>query len=179
MELQASGLLLVGVEVSVALAGFAGIIATFQFRDVRAVRRPDVVALSTIVQNSLWCALGSALPPLLYLFGMDERTLWSICSTFAAVLMAGLIINVVTGLTGTVRRRSVRVFFSLLQVGSAFFVVCNVLNAADVVFHREPGPYIAAIMWGLSLAAYMFVRLLLYPLWRSVRQQEATVKPDS
>ncbi|MEJ2089938.1 MAG: hypothetical protein P8Y69_15970 [Gammaproteobacteria bacterium] len=59
-----------------------------------------------------------------------------------------------------------------MRAPAALFVAINLLNAFDVVFHREPGPYLAAITWGLGLAAYMFVRLLLHPLWRRVREQE-------
>ena len=41
--------LILGAELSMALAGFAGIIATFQFRDTEKIRRADVVGLSIIV----------------------------------------------------------------------------------------------------------------------------------
>jgi hypothetical protein len=44
----------------------------------------------------------------------------------------------------------------------------------DLVFHREPGPYIAGIISGLGLVGVMFTRLLIGPLWKVVREQEAT-----
>ena len=42
-------LLMVGVEASIALAGFAGVIATYQINDVTRIRRGAVVGLTAIV----------------------------------------------------------------------------------------------------------------------------------
>ncbi|MEJ2089937.1 MAG: hypothetical protein P8Y69_15965 [Gammaproteobacteria bacterium] len=60
--MNSSNILLVGIKVSVTLAGFAGIVATFQFRNRERIRRPDLAGLTTIVQNSFWCAFGCVLP---------------------------------------------------------------------------------------------------------------------
>ena len=54
--MDASKLLLVGIEVSVAFAGFAGVIATFQFKDAVRIDRGDVVGVTMIVNFGLWCA---------------------------------------------------------------------------------------------------------------------------
>ena len=62
-------ILILGVEASVAFAGFAGVIATFQFGDAKKVRRADAVGLTMIVQFSLLAALVSSVPLLLYSFG--------------------------------------------------------------------------------------------------------------
>ncbi len=67
---------------------------------------------------------------------------------------------------------AVSVFRALFGVAAILFV-SNALNVANFVFHREPGPYIAGIVFGLGLVGYMFARLLLRPLWRVVREQEA------
>ncbi|MEE3331813.1 MAG: hypothetical protein VX246_13165, partial [Myxococcota bacterium] len=52
-------------------------------------------------------------------------------------------------------------------------VISLILNVLDLVFHREPGPYIAGIIIGLGLVGIMFTRLLIPPLWEVVRKQEA------
>ena len=44
--MDAAELLLVGIEVSVAFAGFAGVIATFQFRGAARIDCGDVVGLT-------------------------------------------------------------------------------------------------------------------------------------
>ena len=70
-----SSLLLMGIEVSVALAGFAGIIATFQLRDESKVRRGDMVALTMLVSFSLMIGFFSALPLVLRVFRLEATTI--------------------------------------------------------------------------------------------------------
>ena len=84
--MEPSDFLLVGIEVSVAFAGFAGIIATFQFSDRTKIKRGDVVGLTMIVQNSLLAAFASALPLVLYTFDLSDETIWSLVSGVGAVL---------------------------------------------------------------------------------------------
>ena len=57
-----SDLLLVGIEVSVAFAGFAGVIATFQFSDPTKINRGNIMGLTMIVDFGLVCAFSSTLP---------------------------------------------------------------------------------------------------------------------
>jgi hypothetical protein len=52
-------------------------------------------------------------------------------------------------------------------------ILMNTMNALDLFFHRESGPVIAAIIWALSITGFMFSRLLLLPVWRSVREHDA------
>ena len=47
-------MLVLGVEAGIALAGFAGIIATFQFGGAEELRRADAVGLSMILQWSFF-----------------------------------------------------------------------------------------------------------------------------
>jgi D-alanyl-lipoteichoic acid acyltransferase DltB (MBOAT superfamily) len=157
----ASDLLLVGAEVSVAFAGFSGIIATFQFRDK-----------TTIVYFSLLCAFCCILPLLLSIFGIEDATIWSICSVFGAIVMVCCMYGVDRGMRNAVRKKSLQLLFGTMQGVAALIVLFMTLNAVNVVFHREPGPYIVGIVSALALAGYMFGRLLLRPLWRAVHKQE-------
>ncbi len=169
----ASDLLLVGAEVSVAFAGFSGIIATFQFRDETRIKRGDIVALSMIVQLSLLGALFSVFPFLLSIFGLEDATVWTISSVFGAIAAAGCMYSVDRGMRNAVRKKSLRFLFGTMQGITFLFILAMTLNAVDVVFHREPGPFIAVLVWALALVGYMFGRLLLRPLWRGVHEQEA------
>jgi len=72
----------------------------------------------------------------------------------------------------TVSSRS-RNLFGIIQGVAALITFSLILNVADLVFHREPGPFIAGILYALSVVGYMFLRLLLRPLWRAVHEQEA------
>lgn len=171
--MESTDLLLVGAEVSVAFAGFAGIIATFQFRGATQVKRGDVVGLTMIVQMSLNCALLSALPLLLSTFKLEATTIWTLCSLYGAIYTAYSMQSLHRSMRGATRRRSLRLLFGSFQAVFGCVVFMQFLNAANFIFHREPGPYITGIVLGLGLVGYMFGRLLLRPLWKAVREQEA------
>ncbi len=165
-------ILLVCIEVSIALAGFAGVIATYQINDVTRIRRGAVVGLTTIVQYSLLAALACFIPLLLHTFGVQGETLWVICSGIAAIFVASMAYSSASSMKGAITKTSSWLLYLLLQGLGALVVLANILNAFDLAFHREPGPVVVAIVYALSVAGIMFSRLLLLPLWRIVREQE-------
>lgn len=171
--MESTDLLLVGAEISVAFAGFAGIIATFQFSEAKRVKRGDVVGLTMIVQMSLNCALLSALPLLLSTFKLEATTIWTICSLYGGTYTVYSMQSIYRNMRGATRKRSLRLLFNSFQTVFASVAVVQFLNASNLIFHREPGPYIAGIVIGLGLVGYMFGRLLLRPLWIAVSEQEA------
>ena len=61
----------------------------------------------------------------------------------------------------------------LIPIGGYGVAVALYLNAMSVVFHREFGVYFVALIVPLILSGYMFVRLVVHPLWRSVRERES------
>ena len=168
-----SDLLLVGIEVSVAFAGFAGMIATFQFRDTARINRGDAVGLTIIVDFGLVSALFCALPLCLLIFNVNGETLWAICSSLAAIAVCRAMYNGHTKMKPAAVSSRSRMLFGILQGVAALITFSLILNVADLVFHREPGPFIAAILYALSVVGYMFLRLLLRPLWGAVHEQEA------
>lgn len=172
--MDSSDLLLVGAEIGVALAGFAGIIATFQLRDDKTIRRGDVVGLSMIVQMSLGCALLCIIPLVLSVIRVDEATVWAVCSGIGAIYTSYSSQSIHRNMRGATRKKSLRLLFGAFHVGFACVVLAQILNVMDLVFHREPGPYLIGITLGLALVGYMFGRLLLRPLWIRVREQEAS-----
>ena len=171
--METTDLLLVGIEVSVAFAGFAGIIATFQFDREKQVKRGDVIGLAMIVHLSLSCAFCSSLPLLLSTFNIDATTIWAVCSAYAAVYTVYVMLSINRNLRGAVNKMSVRLLFGSFYAGGGCVVLVLLLNTVDLVFHREPGPYMAGIAFALGLVGYMFARLLLHPLWVAVSEQEA------
>jgi hypothetical protein len=177
--MESLDILIVGVEASIALAGFSGIIATFQFAGAREPRRVDAVGLTAILQLSLVSALACAIPLLLYTFGVKETTLWAICSVLAVIMYVGGVYAVTRNMRGVFRSKPFGGLIVTVHCLSFGFIVVNVMNASDIFFHREAGPVIANIVWTLSFVGYMFTRLLLRPIWRSVRIQEAAKLADA
>lgn len=172
--MDAFNLLLVSVEVSVAFAGFAGIIATFQFRDKANIYRGRVAGLAYIVHVSLMMALFSVLPLLLSIFGVEDATLWAVCSCLAVIWGCCYLCYFYIVVRGSLRRKTNRVFFVVSYLIGVIILLCLILNAMNIVFHREPGPYLAAIVMAYSGVGIMFMQILLRPLWKAVRQQEAS-----
>jgi hypothetical protein len=166
-------LLMVGVEASIALAGFAGVIATYQINDVTMVRRGPVGALTVIVQYSLMAALTCGVCLCLSAFGLTGKDLWATSSLVGATLIMIGAYNIAKLMSGAITKRSIKMLFLSLQGIGVIITLALILNALDLVFHREPGPFIVGIMYALSVASYMFSRLLLLPLWRIVHEQEA------
>jgi hypothetical protein len=167
-----SDLLLIGIEVSVAFAGFAGIVATFQTGEGKVIRRGTVSGLTLIVQYSLAVAFFCALPRILFEFSLPERNVWSICSILAAIATVGLSYSAFINTRGAIRRRYTFFLVVTLHFINVPVVLGLIFNAADMVFHREAGPYLVALTYPLIMVGYMFSNLLLQPLWRSLRQQE-------
>ncbi len=171
--METNDLLLIGTEVSVALAGFAGIVATFQFRDGKKIKRGDVLGLTIIVQLSLGCALLTVIPIILSIIGIDDGTLWATCSVVGAIWGACHMYIVDRDMRGAVKKISLRILFGIFQGVFVLVIISLILNAVDIFFHKEPGPFLIGIILCLSMVGYMFTRLLVHPLWQAVRKQEA------
>jgi hypothetical protein len=177
--MESLDILILGVEASIALAGFAGIIATFQFGGSKETRRADAVGLTMILQFSLLAALASSIAILLFTFDVKETTLWAMCSVVAAIMLAGGTYVQSDNLKGAVRTASGKRMIVVIQSPALVLILINVMNVSDIIFHREAGPVIASIVWALTLAGFAFSRLLLRPVWRNVRIQEAAKLADA
>ncbi len=127
-----------------------------------------------IVDFGLVCAFYSTLPLCLAILNIEGDLIWISCSSLAIVAVGRAMYNVHTKMKPAAISSRNRLLFRFLQGVAALVALSLVLNIANVVFHREPGPYIAAILFGLTLVGYMFLRLLLRPLWRAVHEQEAS-----
>ena len=177
--MESLDILILGVEASIALAGFAGIIATVQFRSADETRRGDAVGLTMVLQFSLLAALVCSVAILLYSFDFKETTTWTICSALTAVLQVSGVRRTVQTMRGVEITKSFGRLAISLQIPTLILISMNIMNASDIYFHREAGPVIASAIYTLCIAAFMFSRLLLIPVWRNVRIQEAAKLADT
>lgn len=171
--------LILGVEAAIGFAGFAGIIATFQFGEGKNVGRGDAVALTMIVQFSLLAAFVSSVAILLHTFGTKETAIWTITSTVVVISFAIGQYTQHNNLGNAVHNKTMKIFVVFIQCVGIAMILINTLNALNIFFHREAGPVIAGIVWALTLTGIMFSRLLLRPIWRGVRELEATKLADA
>jgi hypothetical protein len=176
--MESLDILILGVEASIALAGFAGIVATFQFSGEKETRRGDAAGLTMILQYSLLAALGCSIALLLYSFSVTETTLWAICSILFAIMHVWGSSTMFMNLGALDMPKSVRGLTVLWTVPSLVLFLIHVMNVSDIFFHREAGPVIASVIYTMCIVGFMFSRLLLRPIWRSVRIQEAAKLAD-
>lgn len=166
--------LLTFTQVAVAVAGFAGIIGTFQFKKGERIRRGDAVGLAVIVNTGLMSAFYSTLPLLLLNFGIDESAVWSISSGMTCIIYTIFCIAFAVRLKNFKMYKTInKVMIFLLFLVGFIIIFINVLNAFNIVFKREFAPYYISLIYSLGLVCYMFSRLLLRPIWRTLRKQEA------
>jgi hypothetical protein len=165
--------LLLITEVSIALTGFSGIVASFQFRTGEHKSRGDVVGLATIVQLGLMSALLSFIPLAISNFGIPESTSWSLSSALS-VIVFGIFLVKLYPHTRKMHFRGVnRIVIRGWWVFNFMSIFAMCLNALQIGFHGDAAPYVAMLLNPLCFTGYMFARLLLRPLWRYIREQES------
>jgi hypothetical protein len=156
-------------EISIALAGFAGIVATFQFRKGDTPSAGKIVALTIIVNMGLSAGMFSFLPLLLFSFTSDEAIVWFVASYLLAIYMCYMMFFVQKNMRGKVRRNRVRFLFSTYQIISGLLILVLLLSGANLGIERGLGPYLLTLMYGLYIVGTNFTRLLLSPLWKRYR----------
>ena len=166
--------LLTFTQVAIAVAGFAGIIGTFQFKDGEIIRRGDAVALAVVVNTGLMSAFYSTLPLLLRNFHIKESTVWAISSGMTCLIYAYFSIDIAIRLKNFRTYKSFnKITIYLLFIVGFIIMAINFLNAFNIVFKREFGPFYISLIYSLGLVCFMFSRLLLRPIWRILRKQES------
>lgn len=172
--MDATGQLLLTAEIAVALAGFAGIVASFQYKSGASMPRGLVLGLDIMIKNSLGVALFAILPLALSNFGVGEKAVWSFFSGLL-VLMFVIVIYKIKKKFGKipVNDKFSRLLFSAWFAVAYLIVSANLLNAMNIVFHREFGPYFISLIFTLCLSGFMFSRLVVRPLWIAVHRNEA------
>ena len=165
--------LLLMTEVAVALAGFAGIVAAYQFREGTNITRGDALGLAMLVNIGLVAAFFSLLPLAIYNIGTSEQTTWRLSSGLMCLNYCVFTYFITVNMKGiNVRKLSSKMTYALLYVVGIVIFVVNALNAMNVYFDGEFGPFFISLMLPLIVAGYMFARLILRPLWRNIHEQE-------
>ena len=173
--MDAADQLLTLAEISIALAGFSGVIATFQFEKKAHLSRGHVISLSLIVIISLAAAFCSVLSLVLLNFGFGEPAVWTISSVINAVFWLSGVVYTIRNMHMDTVPLPTRILFSFL-IGLAILAsIANFLNAFGIIFNREFGPFFATFLLGFFVVLYSFSRLLLHPLWKVVHKQEAAI----
>lgn len=153
-------------EVAIAITGFAGVVAVFGRRGSghwSAVERDRLLALLTL---SLGALLSCVLPFAVLSTQVSESSCWRSLSVLLAVALtvftARVVRNAIEALRVPRTEREVSLLLSaILLIGDLLAIILLLANtfSLGVVW-----PYLAAIIWVLTGAAMMFVRLVMVPV---------------
>lgn len=161
--------LLIITEVSVALAGFAGVVSAYQYKNGNNIRRGDALGISMMVNIGLVDAVFSVLPLILFGLGLRESVTWKISSFLMSVNYLIFFYYIVRNLKRVkVSKMSSKLAYGLLWFFGALILLVNIANAVGVGYDGQQGPFFVSLVLPLIVAGYMFARLVLRPLWRSV-----------
>jgi hypothetical protein len=168
--LEGESILQTMAEVSVALAGFTGVVAAFGQRRERWTLA-DTIRFQGMLGTSLTVLVFSILPFAIHNLGAKATATWAISSG----LLAGLLVIVMPVETRRMRKAIAQrdSQFRMWPVVLAFClasvaIITQVLNALGIGFQHAFGPFFLGLVCLLLLCALMFIRLLSF-----VGQQDA------
>ncbi|MGE0621340.1 MAG: hypothetical protein AB7I04_11950 [Pseudomonadales bacterium] len=150
-------------EVSVTLAGFAGVVAAFSSRRDDRWTALDVLRFLNMLWSSLMALVLSIATLVLLHVGLMEETTWLVSSLLMIGLLLPLLVWSLRQLTRVSRLHPGE--YSPWISGLVFAVMIGaialqVLNAGDWWVDRGFGPYIAGLVALILLCIIMFERLL-------------------
>lgn len=163
--MQGDGILQTIAEVSVAYAGFSGVVVAFGRRVRPGGGTHDAHAFKAMLASSFQALFFAVLPFLLAASGIAEPELWRLGSgLMAAGILVGAAVDV--GYFRSVDRsnwtgfdRVLQFLIPLLGVAALIALVFNLFGAVE----RPFAPYLAGLVYLLAFSSLMFVRLLLAP----------------
>ena len=162
--MEAQNVFLTIAEVSVAFAGFSGVVGIFGRRSPGKWRSGEILRFWQMIEVSLSALIFSLLPFVFHYIGLSDAATWAACSGLLAVVSS---VQMARAGFRTVKAAgtdpSIKLGFTipLLLIG-VVIVLFQVGNALGIVFNRELAPYLIGVFWQLSLACVLFWRLLKY-----------------
>lgn len=160
--MEAGEVFLAVAMISVVFAGFSGMITSLRQRSSNEWNRGDILRVWQMIEVSLSALLFSLLPFVFYHANLSPAATWASCSFMLAFVQsiqlarAGYRTFRVAGNDQTI---SLRFTIPFLVIGIIIFML-QVINTADIGFHRTNSPYFIGLFWQLSLTCVLFRRLL-------------------
>jgi hypothetical protein len=162
-KMPRESLLLGLAEVSVALTGFSGIVVFLGRRASGEWTEADRTRVWSMISSGLLALLLSLSPFLFWELSSNPDITWAASSGLGAV--AG-VIALTAGLRQSIRTAAAddteaNFLAGYLLVGiTALILLALALNAIGIGLARSFTPYLIALLWYLTLASLLFLRLL-------------------
>ena len=156
--MQAAEVLTVLAEISIALAGFAGIVVAFRQRGIDGLQPHELVRLRFMLIAACGLLFFSLLPFLLHYMNPEGEATWALSSSVMAV---GLVAVALFGYLQTRDAVLSKSLWTYLYIfGSLVFATVALSNGLTLMGSAEPGFYLAGLGWLLFFATSLFVRLI-------------------
>jgi hypothetical protein len=159
--MQGSEILTVSAEISVALAGFSGIVVALRQRGFESWPAHEVLRLRNMLELAAASTLFALLPFLPYYIGASDELTWSLCSLAYSAGLGSWLVRTNLRLRGAIRQRLSTAWLRTYNVGSAASVVLLVVNALAITGPPQLGIYLIGLGWILFFTFSLFVRLVL------------------
>jgi hypothetical protein len=159
--MQGSEILTVSAEISVALAGFSGIVVALRQRGLDAWPAHELLRLRNMLELAAASTLFALLPFLPYYIGASDELTWLLCSVAFSAGFGGWLARTNLRLRGGVRQRLSTTWVRTYNVGSAASVVLLLVNAIGLAGPPQLGIYLVGLGWILFFTFSLFVRLVL------------------
>ncbi len=159
-ELSASEVLIVVAEISIALAGFAGVVVAFRQRGLEALPALEQLRLRYMLLVACETLLFALLPFVPHYLRLGASATWTLSS--GALAFSLLSFNLATYLdTKPHRRQLSRAWLYIYQTGGSLAAVALLLSCFGAFGEVLPGVYLGALGFLLFNATSLFVRLVL------------------
>jgi hypothetical protein len=139
-------------QVSVTLAGFAGIGVALGRRDQGEFTPADLLGLGALLRPSLAAAAWAFVPLVLDSAAVPEPRIWMLSSAGYMVFVVGMVAFFVVP---QVRRAGVPIGGALVSTS-----VCAGLLAANTIWLREAWPHLTVLVLSLVISVFGFVSLV-------------------
>ena len=172
--------LIVAIEVSIGLTGFAGIVVAFQYQNGRQIRRREMLGLTLLVQNGLICSFFAVIPLLLESFNYSLAEVWQISSVLIFINYFIMAYSWKLRLANSEinNKWDLRLYYGM-YIPNIPIIVMLTMNIFGIHYEHEFGPFLLALVYPLMIAGIIFAQLILRPLWRSVFKSEREAREQA
>jgi len=161
--MQGSDILTVVAEISVALAGFSGVVVAFRQQGLESWPAHEFVRFRTMLETASYSILFSLLPFLPHHLGVSPESTWTYCSFALSAGLFSFLAVTLMRLRGGIGQRLSAFWISVYIGGCALFAALALVNALGLTGPPQLGLYLAGVFWMLFYSVSLFVRMVLAP----------------
>jgi hypothetical protein len=163
--MEPSAALSTSAQIATAIAGFAGVVATFRNESVHNWGQIQKFWLRLLLINSLLPLAFSMVGLLLLAVAPEPTAIWQWCSAFATLFLAPYAVMIFKSLAGFAPGQLEAAGGTKYTSYSLFALLISVclLQLFNIAILNSFWPYFGAIVTPLLGAMYQFMRLVLIP----------------